>query len=95
MPISSYSVVTGSTLLVLLFISDAFLGDRTSDLRFDASFYESVTYAPSRVEPATRAERRRTREVTPATRIREVFAQFVPNEGKRGKRYASFEAVIR
>ena len=95
MPISSYSAVTGSALLVLLFVSDAYLGERASESRFDASFYESATYAPSRAEPAKPAERRMTRDLTPAARIREVFAQFVPNEGKRGKRYASFEAVIR
>ena len=95
MPISSYSAVTGSALLVLLFVSDAYLGDRASDSRFDGSFYESATYAPSQVGPATPTQRPMTRNVTPAVRVREVFAQFVPNEGKRGKRYASLETVIR
>ena len=34
-------------------------------------------------------EPRFTRDATPADRVREVFAQFVPNEGKRSKRYSS------
>jgi hypothetical protein len=41
------------------------------------------------------AELRFTRDATPANRVKEVFAQFVPNENKRGKRYSSLATVIR
>jgi hypothetical protein len=42
----------------------------------------------------TTEELRFTRDVTAAARVKEVFAQFVPNEGKRGKRYSSTATVI-
>jgi hypothetical protein len=87
MPIFKYFAVTGSALLVLLFVSDACLRDGDSDLRFDGSLYQSALYAPRLVE--TLVEPRFTRDASPAERVKEVFAQFVPNEGKRGKRYAS------
>ena len=87
MPIFKYFAVTGSALLVLLFVSDAYLRDSESDLRFDGSLYQSAIYAPRVVESLV--EPRFTRDATPADRVREVFAQFVPNEGRRGKRYSS------
>jgi len=87
MPIFRYFAVTGSALLVLLFVSDACLRDSESDLRFDGSFYQSAMYAPLIEQTVT--EPRFTRDATPADRVREVFAQFVPNEGKRTKRYSS------
>lgn len=87
MPIFKYFAVTGSALLVLLFVSDACLRDGDSDLRFDGSLYQSALYAPRLVE--TLVEPRFTRDASPAERVKEVFAQFVPNEGKRTKRYAS------
>ena len=87
MPIFRYFAGVGSALLVLLFVSDACLRDGDSDLRFDGSLYQSAIYAPLPV--ATLAEPRFTRDATPADRVKEVFAQFVPNEGKRGKRYSS------
>ena len=95
MPIFKYFAVVGSVLLVFLFISDAYLSDSESNSRFNGSLYESALYAPRLVETVTTAERRFTRDVTPAVRVKEVFAQFVPNEGKRGKRYSSTETVIR
>jgi hypothetical protein len=93
MPIFKYFAVVGSALLVLLFISDAYFGD--SDLRFNGSLYESAFYAPRLEEIAVTTELRFTRDVTPANRVKEVFAQFVPNENKRGKRYSSAATVIR
>jgi hypothetical protein len=87
MPILKYFAVVGSALFVLLFVSDAYLRDSESDSRFDGSLYQSAIYAPRLVETLT--EPRFTRDATPADRVREVFAQFVPNEGKRGKRYSS------
>ena len=87
MPVFQYFYVVGSALFVLLFVSDACLRDSDSDLRFDGSLYQSAIYAPRQVETLT--EPRFTRDATPADRVREVFAQFVPNEGKRGKRYSS------
>ena len=90
MPIFRYFAGVGSALLVLLFVSDACLRDGESDLRFDGSLYQSALYAPRPVE--TLAEPRFTRDATPADRVKEVFAQFVPNEGKRSKRYSSVSA---
>jgi len=87
MPIFRYFAGVGSALLVLLFISDACLRDSEIDSRFDGSLYQSAIYAP-RIEEAV-TEPRFTRDATPADRVREVFAQFMPNEGRRGKRYAS------
>jgi hypothetical protein len=87
MPIFRYFAVVGSALLVLLFISDAYLRDGESESRFDGSLYQSAIYAPRLVETLT--EPRFTRDATPADRVKEVFAQFMPNEGKRGKRYSS------
>jgi hypothetical protein len=90
MPIFKYFAVTGSALLVLLFISDACLRDSEIESRFDGSLYQSAIYAPL-IEP-TVTEARFTRDATPADRVREVFAQFVPNEGRRTKRYAASAA---
>ena len=87
MPIFRYFAVTGPALLVLLFVSDAFLRDDESDSRFDRSFYQSAIYAPRVAD--TLEEPCFTRDVSPADRVKEVFAQFVPNEGKRNKRYSS------
>jgi len=87
MPIFRDFAGVGSALLVLLFISDACLRDGESDSRFDGSLYQSAIYAPRLAETLT--EPRFTRDATPADRVKEVFAQFVPNEGKRGKRYSS------
>ena len=87
MPIFKYFAVTGTALLILLFVSDACLRDGDSDLRFDGSLYQSALYAPRIEETVT--EPRFTRDASPAERVKEVFAQFVPNEGRRTKRYAS------
>jgi hypothetical protein len=89
MPIFKYFAVVGSALLVFLFVSDAYFGDDESNSRFNGSLYESAIYAPRLEETVATAELRYTRDVTPADRVKEVFAQFVPNEGKRGKRYSS------
>ena len=89
MPIFKYCAVVGSALLVFLFVSDTLFGDSERNSRFDGSFYESAIYAPRLVETLATQERHFTRDATPADRVREVFAQFVPNEGKRGKRYSA------
>jgi hypothetical protein len=94
MPVFRYFTVVGSALLALLFISDAYFGDSESNSRFNGSLYESALYAPLPAETAVRAELRFTRDVSPAARVKEVFAQFVPNESRRGKRYSSTAAVI-
>jgi hypothetical protein len=89
MPVFKYFAVVGSALLALLFISDAYFGDSEINSHFNGSLYESAIYAPRLAEPVATAELRFTRDVTPADRVKEVFAQFVPNEGKRGKRYTA------
>ena len=86
MPIFKYFACVGSALLVLLFVSDAYLTDDESHLRFDGSLYASALYAPRVEEIQTSTERRLTRDVTPAVRVKEVFAVFVPNERRRNKR---------
>ena len=86
MPISKYFTYVGSALLVLLFVSNAYLNDDETNLRFDGSLYESALYAPRQEETRTTVELRFTRDVTPAVRVREVFAVFVPNERRRTKR---------
>jgi len=86
MPISKYFTYVGSALLILLFVSNAYLTDGEADLRFDGSLYESALYAPRVEETRTTAERRFTRDVTPAVRVKEVFAVFVPNERRRNRR---------
>jgi hypothetical protein len=88
MPISRYFTYVGSALLVLLFVSNAYLAEDETNLRFNGSLYESALYAPRQEETRATAEFRFTRDVTPATRVREVFAVFVPNERRRGKRYS-------
>ena len=85
MPVFKYFTVVGSALLVFLFVSDAYFGDNESNSRFNGSLYESALYAPRSEETVT-AELRFTRDATPTGRVKEVFAQFVPNESKRGKR---------
>ncbi|MBW8855195.1 MAG: hypothetical protein JF604_12925 [Bradyrhizobium sp.] len=87
MPIFKYFAVVGSALFVLLFVSDACLRDSENETRFDGSLFQSAIYAPLIEDAVT--EPRFTHDATPADRIREVFTQFVPNEGRRSKRYAS------
>jgi hypothetical protein len=95
MPIFKYFAVVGSALLVFLFISDAYFDDNESNSRFSGSLYESTIYTPRLEEIVTTKELRFTRDATPADRVKEAFSQFVPNEGKRGKRYSSIATVIR
>ena len=85
MPILKYFTVVGSTLLAFLFVSNAYLTDDEGN-RFDGSLYGSAIYAPSVEATQTTAELRFTRDVTPALRVKEVFAVFVPNERRRNKR---------
>ena len=88
MPISRCFTYAGSALLVLLFVSNAYLADGDADLRFDGSLYDSALYAPRQEQTQAKEELRFTRDVTPAVRVREVFAVFVPNERRRSKRHS-------
>ena len=87
MPVFRYFSVAGSALLALLFVTDAYFGGAESRSRFDRSLFESATYASRLEEVVATKEFRFTRDVTPANRVREVFAQFVP--AKRGAGNAS------
>ena len=93
MPVWKYFTVVGSALLGLLFVSDAYFAEAES--RFDGSLYESALYTPRLEDVAATKQALFTRDVTPANRVRDVFAQFVPNEARRGKRYSSTATVIR
>jgi hypothetical protein len=94
MPVFKYFAFVGSVLLALFFVSDGYFGDDESNSRFNGSFYESALYAPrSEVIVATQ-ELRFTRDVTPSARIKEIFAQFVPNGGRREKRYSSAATIV-
>jgi len=86
MPVFKYFTAVGSTLFVFLFISTAYHTDDESNLRFDGSLYGSALYALRVEETQTTAELRFTRDVTPAVRVKEVFAVFVPNARRRNKR---------
>jgi hypothetical protein len=94
MPIFRYFSVVGSSLLVLLFVCDAYFGD-ASGSRFNESMFESATYAPRAEDVVAKTESRFTRDASAADRVKEVFAQFVPNDARRGKRYSSIGTVIR
>ena len=85
MPVLRYFAIAGSALLVFLFVSDAYFGDE-SNSRFNGSLYESATYVPRVEEPTSVAELRFTRDASPADHVREVFAQFAANEGRRARR---------
>jgi hypothetical protein len=87
MPIFRYIVVVGSALTVLLLLSDAIFGE--VETRFNGSFYQSATYAPRLPDPEASREVQFTRDVTPAARIKDVFAQFVANDSRRGRRTSS------
>jgi len=92
---SGYFTVAGSALLVFMFVADSYFGDSARHSRFHGSLYESALYAPRLAEIVVAVERRPMREATPAGRVSEVFAQFVPSEAKRGKRYSSAETFVR
>jgi hypothetical protein len=94
MPVFRYFSVAGSALLALLFVTDAYFGDAESRARFDPSLFDSTTYVSRHQEVTTPYEFRYSRDMTPANRVRDVFAQFVPSEAKRGKRYSAAASVI-
>jgi hypothetical protein len=79
-----YFAIVGSTLLVFLFVSDVNFGDNESNSRFNGSLYENAIYAPRLEEIVATEELRFTRDVTPANRVNEGFAQFVPNKVSAG-----------
>ena len=88
MPIFNYFAVVGSALLLLIFASDAYFGDHESNSRFNGSLSESAIYAPRLEKSLITTGLQFTRDATPVDHVKEVFAQFVPNEIKRGKRYS-------
>jgi hypothetical protein len=83
MPLFKYFGAVGSALLAVMFISDAYFGDDEGDSRFNGSLYESALYAPRLEDVVAAREIHFTRDVNPAARVKEIFAQFVPNEGRR------------
>jgi hypothetical protein len=86
MPLFKYFGTVGSALLALMYVSDAYFGDDGAESRFNGSLYESAMYAPRLEDVVAAREIHFTRDVTPSARVKEVFAQFVPNEGRRVKR---------
>jgi hypothetical protein len=58
------------------------------------SLYQCTIYEPRLEETVSAPERRFTRDATPASRVKEVFAQFVPNEKKRVKHFCSSATFI-
>src|SRR5262245_21543065 len=64
MPVFKYFTIVGSSLLVFLFVSNAYLTDDESNSRFDGSLFESAIYAPRQGETRATAELRFTRDVT-------------------------------
>jgi hypothetical protein len=94
MPIFKYFVSVGSALLVIVTFLDAYFGDDERNSRFNGSFYESALYAPRLEEALSIQELRFPRDVTPVARVKEVFSQFIANEGRRAKRYSSAATLI-
>jgi hypothetical protein len=95
MPVFKYFAFVGSVLLALFFVSDAYFADDESNSRFNGSFYESALYTPRLEVIVATQELRFTRDVvTPSARIKEIFAQFVPNGGRREKRYSSAATIV-
>jgi hypothetical protein len=86
MPIFKYFGTVGSALLAIMFVSDAYFSDDLRDSRFNGSLYESAIYAPRSEEAVAGREIQFTRDVTAAARVKEVFSQFIPNEGRRARR---------
>ena len=95
MPIFKNSSVVGSALLVLLFVCVACFCDDEIGYRFDGSLYQSTIYEPGSEETVLAPERRLTFDATPVSRVKEVFAQFVPNENKRVRRFSSSGTSLR
>jgi hypothetical protein len=86
MPLFKYFGAVGSALLAVMFVSDAYFGDDEGEPRFNGSFYESALYAPRLEDAVAAREIHFTRDVSPAARVKEIFAQFIPNEGRRVRR---------
>ena len=74
----------------LIVVCDACFG--VGEARFDDDYYRSSFYAPR--SNATN-EARFASHLTPAARVSDAFAQFMPGEAKPGKRYSSLTAIIR
>jgi hypothetical protein len=74
MPLFKYFGTVGSVLLAIMFVSDAYFGYDERNSRFNGSFYESALYAPRLEEAVAAQELHFTRDVTPAARVKEVFA---------------------
>jgi hypothetical protein len=70
-------------------------GDTKGNSHFSGSLPERAVYAPGMAMDMVVAnpEPSSTRDITPAARVREAFAQFVPDDGKRWKRYSSAATV--
>jgi hypothetical protein len=85
MPISRYVAIAGSALPVLLFVCAAYFGD-DGEARFDRSFYDRATYVPRSEATIAVAALQVVHDATPAEHIREIFAQFGADEGRRRKR---------
>ena len=73
MPLTKYFTVVGSALLALLFACNAYFREGT-----DTSGGTSVIR-----EGLATDELRLTEDVTPAARIKETFALFVPGDARR------------
>lgn len=76
MPISKTFTVAGTALLVLLFTGHAFL--------YQSFFHEGASLVIS--------EHRMAADITPAARVRETFALFVPGDARRMRDTARFLA---
>jgi hypothetical protein len=86
MPLFKYFGAVGSALLAVIFVSNAYFGEYEGESRFNGSLYESALYAPRLEGVITTREIQFTRDVSPAARVKEIFAQFIPNEGRRVRR---------
>jgi hypothetical protein len=74
MPISKYFSVVGSVLLVILFLCNALFHEDTEQVSSRSTLVAR--------DGAGTDELRLTEDVTPADRVKETFAMFVPGDAK-------------
>ena len=74
----------------LIVACDAVFG--VGEARFDDDYYLASFYAP---RTKANYEFRFAGNITPAARINDTFAQFMPHEAKPNRRYSSLTTVIR
>lgn len=74
----------------LIGVCDAVFG--VGGARFDDDYYRASFYAPRTGDVS---QPRLARDISPALRVSEAFAQFTPGEAKTIRRYSSLPTIVR